>query len=969
MTTDWVVPLLVSVAVGLVATPVARKIALASGFVDRPSRRKSHKRVTPYMGGVAIALAVLAGEQAGRGTALDSFLIACGFVLVAVGLMDDRRSVDPHLRVVVEVILALFLLSAGVRLAGTGWTVVSIVAALVLLVVVTNSSNLLDNLDGLCAGVTAAAAGGLLATAISLGDQATIVLSASLLGACLAFLVFNAKPASIFMGDAGSLFLGFVLTVTCLWDASLLSGPNRLVFPLLFLGLPLADTATVVMARLKNGRPVMAGGRDHLSHRLAKRGLGSSRAVALLVAVEAVMVTLAALEARREIPWPIALGGGAALLLCIVAVAGRVRVYRRSRAEYAASRAEGSHSRSSETRAARTVSRRQRWAAGLTTAAAVVLLALCALASYALVRGAQVGDRGEQALLDALNEAHAGAGALQLSKGTLVSVAHQLSIAENDFSTMRGDLDRGGPMMYLGRFVPLAGVQVQATSSLANAGVDLSSGTLELVDAVERVAFPANSSVQLDQALPDATYLQSVMQSGAGSLAAAVNDVALLDGDRLLGPLGRARARLAAKLPHVEERALASYRGLNALVGFLGGNGPSSWLFLSQNPDEVRPTGGFIGTYGVIQASDGHVSLGPISPIEDWNSTNPDAVVPLASSPTVLQVADSVQNLSDVNAGPDWSTDAKLALRLWQEGGGAPVNGVVSMTPEFLAQLLGVLGPVPLPSYGKVLTSTTLVPDLESYAPFSTTTSLEADTFGAAASQVVLHALLSAPASEWSQLVQAVITGFESGEAMAYSTDPSVEGPLQDYGWNNAMPSSSGDFFADSEFEFIEENGSALHRVFDHTVVVHPNGSATATTTMTIEDTAPPSPVNTGSYGYIVAYGPVGASAGRGTEASFYAYEPPVEGHPAVDWLTGANPLGQMTLTSVWNFPDGLQPLGNGIWSYQLEWRPQPSHSGDVLDLHVELPRGWKWVGDGPPSEITLNGVYKGDWEVKKNNS
>ena len=332
-------PLLVSVAVGLIATPVARKIALASGFVDRPSRRKSHKRVTPYMGGVAIALAVLAGEQAGRGTALDSFLIACGFVLVAVGLMDDRRSVDPHLHVVVEVILALFLLSAGVRLAGTGWTVVSIVAALVLLVVSPIPRTCWTTSTVCAPGVTAATAGGLLATAISLGDQATIVLSASLLGACLAFLVFNAKPASIFMGDAGSLFLGFVLTVTCLWDASLLSGPNRLVFPLLFLGLPLADTATVVMARLKNGRPVMAGGRDHLSHRLAKRGLGSSRAVALLVAVEAVVVTLAALEARREIPWPIALGGGAALLLCIVAVAGRVRVYRRSRAGYAASRA------------------------------------------------------------------------------------------------------------------------------------------------------------------------------------------------------------------------------------------------------------------------------------------------------------------------------------------------------------------------------------------------------------------------------------------------------------------------------------------------------------------------------------------------------------------------------------------------------------------------------------------------------
>jgi UDP-GlcNAc:undecaprenyl-phosphate GlcNAc-1-phosphate transferase len=985
LTSSWIEPLLVAGAVGLVATPVARKVALANDFVDRPGRRKSHSRVTPYLGGVAIAVAVLIGEWIGNESPFGVFVSCCGLVLLVTGLVDDLRGVNPFIRLLIECATALVVVAAGLRFPGTGSTYLGVAVAFVILVLVTNSSNLLDNLDGLCAGITAAASAGLLAMAAAVNNATTTVMSAALLGACLAFLVFNAKPASIFMGDAGSLYIGFVLTATSLRVASLLSGANRELFPLLVLGVPLADTATVVVARLKNRRPVMVGGRDHISHRLAKAGLGSSRAVAVLIGVEAVMVTLAVLAGRSAIPWKAAAAGGGVILVGLVTIAGRVRVYRRSPAqsreharsapadEVAVGRDRDSvveNSRDDRTRSAERPFPRTRprpaWESALGWAAVVVLLGLVGLASYSLLRAARVGARGQDSLLNALSEAHAGSGALQLSRSNLSVIGQDLTAARGDFSTMQDDLGGGGPLLYLARFVPFVGEQVRATDALANAGVDLSSGTLKLMDAVQNVAFPPNTSVQLDQALPNATYLSSVMNSGVRSLVAAVNDVASLNGYRLVGTLGRARGRLAAKLPPIEARVIAAYRGLNASVGFLGGDGPSSWLFLSQNPEEVRPTGGFIGTYGVIQASGGHVELGQIRPIDEWFKSHPSAAIPEEQAPTVFQVADSVQNLSDVNSSPDFPSDARLALRLWKEGGGVPVEGVISVTPEFLVRLLGVLGSVPLPSYNETLTSSTLLPDLESYFPFNNGSTEEADAFGAAASQAVMQALLHAPASEWSGLVQAMINGFDSGEAMAYSANPSVERPLTDYGWDDALPGYTGDFYADSEFEFVEENGSSLHRVFDHDVVLHSDGSGTASTEMTVEDTAPPAPNNTGSTGYVVAYGPEGARAVRGSDPSYWPGEPSVNGHPAADWLTGAAPLGQVATKVVWSYPGALEPLGGGKWAYSLTWRPLPAHSGDVLQLHVHLPHGWHWVGSGPPKDLVLNGNFLGTWYAAK---
>ncbi|MHB1987957.1 MAG: glycosyltransferase family 4 protein [Acidimicrobiales bacterium] len=323
----WLVPLLVAAAVGVVATPLARRLALSSGFVDQPASHKSHGQATPYLGGVAIAVAMLSGMLAGHPSGV-AVLVAClGIVLVLTGLVDDHRSLSAGSRLLVEVVCAVGVVMLGIRVRGTGVGGLDIAVSLLLLVGLPNAVNLLDNLDGLAAGVTGAGAGGLVVLGVLDGHTATLTTSAALLGACLAFLIFNAPPASIFMGDAGSLLLGFILATQAIIAGSALPEPASLAIPLLVLGLPMADTSTVFLARLRNGRSPFAGGRDHLSHRLAQAGLGSTKAVALLVGIEGVMSALAVLAARRIIPLPAAVGCGVLVLTALVATACRKRIY------------------------------------------------------------------------------------------------------------------------------------------------------------------------------------------------------------------------------------------------------------------------------------------------------------------------------------------------------------------------------------------------------------------------------------------------------------------------------------------------------------------------------------------------------------------------------------------------------------------------------------------------------------------
>ena len=153
--------------------------------------------------------------------------------------------------------------------------------------------------------------------------------------------------------------------------------------------------------------------------------------------------------------------------------------------------------------------------------------------------------------------------------------------------------------------VPLVGSQVKGVEVFADAGVQLSDAGVRLADAAGAIVEPQNQDLELSDALEQLRGVQELLRSGISSLDAAVANVESLDGDHLIRPLGRARTDLSRRLPEMKTRAVDAEEALSSLITFAGGDGPRRYLVLSQNPDEVRPTGGFIGTYGVLRAEDG----------------------------------------------------------------------------------------------------------------------------------------------------------------------------------------------------------------------------------------------------------------------------------------------------------------------------------------------------------------------------
>ena len=286
------IPFLIAFGAALTLTPVCGWAAKALGVVDRPSRIKIHAQPTPLLGGVAIALAQV-GASVSSGTADSAsvrILTAAGLIML-LGFWDDlapqSEALRWWLRLVYEACLAGIVVAGGVRTTFLGSPWLDIPVTLLWIVGITNAFNLLDNMNGLSAGV--AAIGGLTFTLLAaryveVGPEQlpTAVAAAALCGACLGFLPSNLR-SRIFMGDAGSLFVGF--TLACLgvqgsWRSPTV--PTSVIIPLLVLAYPLFDTTLVVILRLRRGISPFLGGRDHSSHRLVRLGLGKVETVLLI---------------------------------------------------------------------------------------------------------------------------------------------------------------------------------------------------------------------------------------------------------------------------------------------------------------------------------------------------------------------------------------------------------------------------------------------------------------------------------------------------------------------------------------------------------------------------------------------------------------------------------------------------------------------------------------------------------------
>jgi UDP-GlcNAc:undecaprenyl-phosphate GlcNAc-1-phosphate transferase len=300
------------------ATPVARRAALRLGVIDRPNSRKIHVDPIPLMGGVAIYGAFIAALLlfGNRFRLNELFSILVGASLMSfLGLWDDRRGLSPLFKLLGQFLAASLLVITGVRVGTFPWEVVNVGITLVWVVVITNAFNLLDNMDGLSGGVGAIAAIFFLLLAAMNGQYLVGALSAALVGACLGFLVYNFNPASIFMGDAGSLFLGFVLAAV----AIKLRFPDNIeivtwMVPVLILGLPLFDTTLVIISRLRRGlNPLTTPGKDHVSHRLVAMGYTRREAVLICYLACAGLGVLALFVTQATILEGYIVGGAAAL--------------------------------------------------------------------------------------------------------------------------------------------------------------------------------------------------------------------------------------------------------------------------------------------------------------------------------------------------------------------------------------------------------------------------------------------------------------------------------------------------------------------------------------------------------------------------------------------------------------------------------------------------------------------------------
>src|SRR5687767_13378548 len=285
-------------------TYAVRSIAPRMGFVAKPKSDRWHKRETAMMGGVAIFLTtVLMYAVLVPATLETQVVIGASAFLFLVGLLDDVLNIKPYQKLIGQLIGATIVVAFGLRLPLTGYELVDIWITVFWLIGITNAINLLDNMDGLAGGIAAIASISL-AIGFALNGQMNELLLVSLfIGALLGFLIFNFNPASIFMGDCGSMFVGFFLASSVLIGQS--GGRSRgivsiLAVPVLILFVPIFDTTFVTVIRKLWGRKASQGGRDHTSHRLVALGLSERNAVLMIYSFAVLAGLLALLVSQLE---------------------------------------------------------------------------------------------------------------------------------------------------------------------------------------------------------------------------------------------------------------------------------------------------------------------------------------------------------------------------------------------------------------------------------------------------------------------------------------------------------------------------------------------------------------------------------------------------------------------------------------------------------------------------------------------
>ncbi|WP_433944348.1 glycosyltransferase family 4 protein [Paenibacillus sp. SN-8-1] len=317
----YIIGFIVSLVLALGLTPLVKKFAIKVGVVDVPNARKVHTRVMPRLGGLGIYLSFVIGlvallpfipESYISSRDLDfvgAFLVG-GTMIVLLGALDDRFDLSAKLKLLVQIATAcvvVFGFDIKIEFANIPFhtyssveTWMSIPFTILWIVGVTNAINLIDGLDGLAAGVSAIAIGTIAVMAFIMGNEITAVLCLLLLGSILGFLYFNFHPAKIFMGDSGSLFLGFSLALLSLLGFKQVAIVSFLT-PLILIGVPLSDTMFAIVRRWMQKKPIFSPDKGHLHHCLRELGFSHRQTVLIIYGIAAFFGVLAIIQSSAAL--------------------------------------------------------------------------------------------------------------------------------------------------------------------------------------------------------------------------------------------------------------------------------------------------------------------------------------------------------------------------------------------------------------------------------------------------------------------------------------------------------------------------------------------------------------------------------------------------------------------------------------------------------------------------------------------
>jgi UDP-GlcNAc:undecaprenyl-phosphate/decaprenyl-phosphate GlcNAc-1-phosphate transferase len=291
---------------GLLTWPV-RALAIRLGAMDAPNMaRKTQAEPVPYLGGAAIALGitittfigVFVGDQDKNLADLAFTVLVPALSLGLMGLVDDLRSLSPWPRLITQTvvgsIVAFIIVQAGTVGTPFGTSTLNTAVTIFWIVGICNSINFFDNLDGAASGAVAIAALGVFFIAFDRGQELVSALSIVTAGATIGFLMWNKSPAKIYMGDAGALFLGVIISVaTIRLNPGITPTWQSLMIPIMLLAVPLLDTCVAVFSRIARGLSPLTGGKDHLSHRLVRAGLTRPMAAISLWSASGVCAVMA----------------------------------------------------------------------------------------------------------------------------------------------------------------------------------------------------------------------------------------------------------------------------------------------------------------------------------------------------------------------------------------------------------------------------------------------------------------------------------------------------------------------------------------------------------------------------------------------------------------------------------------------------------------------------------------------------